>query len=100
MVRPSKGRRLAPAPDYSALSFISGWLTLTCRVSVAVHNDQPEQDSLNDTNPVPEQTTTAPEVNKQRCHSRPSLRSGRALLGILTSGTSTPADMLDHTESL
>jgi hypothetical protein len=67
---------------------------------VAVHNDQPERDSLNDANPAPERATTPVEVNKQRHHSRPKLRSGRALLGILTSGRSTALDMLDHTESL
>lgn len=66
-----------------------------------VYNEQPEQDSLNDPNSGPEPATTPAELNppgKHRHHSRPKLRSGRALLGILASGRSSALDMLEHTE--
>lgn len=66
-----------------------------------VYNEQPEQDSLNDPSSGPEPAATPAELNptgKHRDHSRSKLRSGRALLGILTSGRSSALDMLDHTE--
>ena len=70
---------------------------------VAVYNEQPEQDSLNDPNSGPEPASTPAELNppgKHRHHSRPKLRSGRALLGIFASGRSSAVDMLEHTEPL
>jgi hypothetical protein len=74
-----------------------------CVLCVAVYNEQPEQDSLNEPNPGPEPVATPAELNaagKHRDHSRPKLRTGRALLGILTPGKTSGADMLDHTEPL
>lgn len=87
-------------PDSAVHSLVS--LTGAC-FRVAVYNEQPEQDSLNDPNSGPEPASTPAELKppgKHRHHSRPKLRSGRALLGILASGRSSAVDMLEHTEPL
>jgi hypothetical protein len=88
-----------PVPE--KLLLLANPVSSSCVLCVAVYNEQPEQDSLNDPSSGPEPAATPAELNppgKHRDHSRPKLRSGRALLGILTSGRSSALDMLDHTE--